>query len=95
MNEQHPELRTYFCLFCNPKHLEYMSCCSDPVMEKASGSTGGAVFRCNDTSTTMYKAGSSCNEKAVNTVRLCKSFADTVRICEAHAWPGARAAAPR
>lgn len=62
----HKELQEYFCLFCNPDHLDFMSCCS-----KVSNDTKS----CAGTETN-YKAGSTCNEHSVNMIRLCESFVD-------------------
>lgn len=62
----HKELQEYFCLFCNPDHLDFMSCCS-----KVSNDTKSC-----DGTETMYKSGTACNEHSVNTIRLCQSFVD-------------------
>lgn len=29
LSQEHPELRQYFCLYCNPNMLSYFSCCHD------------------------------------------------------------------
>ena len=68
VKDSYPALQQYFCLFCDPLHLSYMSCCDslDPNGMDCAGNT------------TLYKEGGACNSKKVNTLRVCQSFVDKI-----------------
>jgi hypothetical protein len=65
--ENHIALKDYMCMYCNPHQNKYMGCCDEIS---------------NDTTTclsTLKKTGDvGCDANTVNTVRVCKSFADAL-----------------
>eukprot|EP00947_MAST-08B_sp_MAST-8B-sp1_P003980 g3980.t1 len=82
-NTQNPQIHEYFCLFCHPRHIDFMECC-DNVTYVSGGANSGEVFKCGNVgatgvrNATPYAAGpnSTCTSKQVNTIRICQSFAD-------------------
>lgn len=64
---RHEALKEYMCLYCNPKHMQYMGCCSNPSNDTST---------CLDAKPALY-GQSGCNDPSkVNTVRLCKSWVE-------------------
>ena len=63
--QKHIALKDYLCLYCNPKHLEYMGCCSNPSNDTSV---------CLDATPKKYGEVGCAAPDAVNTVRLCESY---------------------
>lgn len=67
-------LKDYFCLMCNPRHIQYFGCCNDPY--KKGGNCADPSGKAT-TDQLMQKYGEgTCIGKASDTIRICKTFAD-------------------
>lgn len=67
---KYKELNEYFCLACNPKQVAFMSCC-DQMSTNTTKCLG------NETLYGQTKpSGQKCTNRDVNTIRLCKNYAD-------------------
>ena len=67
-------LKDYFCLMCNPRHIQYFGCCYDKYK------IGGNCIDPLGLATTdqlMQKYGEgTCINKASDTIRICQKFAN-------------------
>ena len=67
-------LKDYFCLMCNPRHIQYFGCCYDKY--KIGGNCVDPLGLAT-TDQLMQKYGEgTCINKASDTIRICKTFAD-------------------
>jgi hypothetical protein len=67
---KYKELNEYFCMACNPKQLGFMSCC-DKLSSNTTQCLGNQTLYGN-----MKPNGQMCSARDVNTIRICKDYAD-------------------
>ena len=68
-------LKDYFCLFCNPRQIKYLGCCNDGF--KNGGDCKPTAGNTATDKELMKRYGEEgCTDKAADTIRICKRFAD-------------------
>lgn len=63
-------MKDYFCLFCNPRHINYLGCCKPQYRH---------MGECKDPAGVVTSASelmwSNCSGQAPDTIRVCDTFA--------------------